>query len=345
MRKFLKNVVVLMFILTIIFITACTKQSKETTGDPVNSSVPTQSKETTGDAANSAAPTQNSEKIKVGFDVPDLENPFFISVTKTIKEGLEKQGVDLMVVSSNGDVNKQIANIENMVASKVKVIITVPLDPNSIEDVLKKARDAGVKVHSFGTVLVNADSIQTTDRIKMGRMMGIDAAKWINEKLGGKAEIGLIVSTSVIEFTDRTKGLEDALKRYAPNAKVVAKQEATTIAEAQKVAENMLLAHPNIKVIVTAADLMGIGAYEAVKASGKSLDDFYINGLDGSDEALAKVKEGSAFRATLDRGNSEIPKLAIDATMKLIKGESFQRIQETTLTVVDSTNIDKYIVK
>lgn len=305
----------------LVLMTAC---GKEKSSDP-------------GSANNS-----KGSEIKVGFAVPDSTNPFFIQMTDIIKEGLAKENITLQVSSADMDMNKQINTIENFVASKVDVLIVAPVDDRGVEPALKAARDAGVKVISFGGDLTNTDVNILADQAGIGMALGEDAAKWINEQLGGTAEVGVIVTTQTNNVAVRAKTLEESLKAGAPNAKLVAKQEATTVAEAQQVAENMIQAYPNIKVIATNSDAVALGAFEAVSAAGKASDDFYINGSDATPEAIQKIKDNGILRVTLDMGIMNIPDMTVEAAIKLAKGEQVERIQYASLTLVDSTNVSNY---
>ncbi|WP_025692372.1 sugar ABC transporter substrate-binding protein [Paenibacillus zanthoxyli] len=295
-----------------------------------------------GSATSTSITSAQDDKITIGFAVPDMTNPFFIQQIDALKKMLGEQGAELMVAGADNNLNKQIGNIENMVASKVDVIIVAAVEPKGIESSLKSAREAGVKVFSFGQDQENADAVIMSDNKMIGRKLGENAAKWINEKLGGNAEVGMIVSTGVPIMADRTAAMEEAIRTNAPGAKIVAKQEAVTTADAQKVAENILLANPKLQVIATISDQMGLGAYEAVKGAGRASDMFYINGSDATPEGIAKLKEGGVFRATLDFGTKFVPQMTVDSVMKLAKGEQIDKYIYTQISIVDASNVNQY---
>lgn len=282
-------------------------------------------------------------KLKVGMTIPDSTHPFFIFVINGLKKLIEQENGELIVAGANGDVNKQINDIENMVAAKVQVLVVNAIESKSLEAVLKKAQQAGVKIIAAGNDdMPYVDVTQTISHKQIGTLSGENAAKWINEKLGGKAEVGLIVATNNQSLTDRSVALEEAIKKNAPGAKIVVKQEAKSQAEAQAVAENMLTANPNLQVIATTSDPYGLGAYEAVKASGRANDKFFINGTDGTPEGLAKVKEGGAFRATLDMETAKTPATTMNNIMKLVKGEPVEKLQYSKLTIIDINNVSQF---
>jgi ABC-type sugar transport system substrate-binding protein len=65
-------------------------------------------------------------------------------------------------------------------------------------------------------------------------------------------------------------------------------------------AETILLANPNLEVIVGFNDSTALGAYEAVVAAGRDSDRFFVGGVDAVPDAIERVKEGGIFRATVD---------------------------------------------
>lgn len=282
------------------------------------------------------------DAIQVGFVVPDSANPFFIHMTEAISQGLKQHGIDLQVASANMDVNKSINAIETFVSAKVDVLIVSPVDEKAVEPALEAARKAGIKVLSFGGELNHTDVNLLSDQAGIGKALGENAAAWVNDKLGGSAEVGLIVFTATNNVTVRANALEEALKAGAPGAKIVAKQEAASVADAQKVAENMLQAHPNIQVIATNADTLALGVLEAVKAAGRADENFYINGSDATPQVIDKIKEGGPLRVTIDMGVERIPAMTVEAVLRLAKGEQTERNQYALLTLVDSSNVGSY---
>lgn len=339
MKKSMKTVLIAFLSLTLLLMIAACGNGGSGDSKPANNS--------SNNAAGNSGGSDKKEKLKVGFAVPDESHPYFILQIGSVKKLVEEQGGELIVANAGMDVNKQISNIENLISSKVQAIIAFPIDPKPLEEPLRKAQETGIKVVGWGSFdLQHADVLVNSDSKEVGRLVGEDAAKWINEKFGGKADVGLIVSTFSSGLTDRSTNLEAAIKKNAPNARIVAKQEALTVADSQKAAENMLTANPNIQMIATIDDSEALGAYEAVKAAGKAKGDFYISGVGATPEGLAKVKEsGSVIRATLDMATGEGPKTVVGSIMKLMKGEKVERFQASKLTIVNASNVDQFMKK
>jgi ABC-type sugar transport system substrate-binding protein len=68
-------------------------------------------------------------------------------------------------------------------------------------------------------------------------------------------------------------------------------------------AENLLTAHPEIKVILAYNDAQGLGALQTVTANAAiNADQFAIYGSDGTPDGVAAITSGSPFRGSVRIG-------------------------------------------
>jgi ribose transport system substrate-binding protein len=251
-------------------------------------------------AAESKAPAAG-EKIKIGMSIPQLANPYFVSVMNGCQAKCDELGYELIPVDAKYDVAKQVSDFENFANQGVNAVIACPIDSNALVQVVDKLKSQGIIVISFAQVIENANSIFTLDEYKYGVVIGENAAKWINEKLGGKAQVLIISQDNVEAVVQRGNGIQDTIEKLCPESEVVARQAGDNPEKGMKIAEDVLQQYPDVKVITGNNDAGPLGAYEAVKAMGKNTDDFYIGGGDATPEAIEKMKEeGSVYRATVD---------------------------------------------
>lgn len=286
--------------------------------------------------------TEAAKKILIGMSVLELANPFFVELSEGAKKYAASQGVNLTVNDPRNDPNAQISAIENFVASKMDAIIITATDPKAIMSAIVKARQAGVKVVAHTAKLDEYDAWVAADEHDMGYALGLQAGLWIKNKLNGKAEVGILNYRSIPQVINREKGIEDGIHKYAPEAVVVASAQAGSPPDGMKVAENFLQAHPNIKVICGINDGGALGALEAVKAAGKAGNDFFIGGIDATDEAIAKIKEGGIYRCTVDQDPYGMGQKCVELAIKAIKGQKFEKDYLVKLIPVDSSNVKDY---
>ncbi len=298
---------------------AATETKDANISAPAGSAV--QSEETPAQSSAAA----DAKKV-VGFIPTSIaNNPLYTFLVDACQKMADSQGITLTPVDVKMDASLQINALENMIAQKVDVIIVDPVDAKAINTQIKAAMDQGVKIISLSGKTDAYDSYLTIDHRKVGYVEGQMAAKWINEKLGGKAEVGIFNYRLGSVLISREDGMREALEKECPGAQIVAEGQADNPTDGMKVAENFLQAHPNLKVILCVNDAGALGAVEAVQAANKAADDFAVFGADSAPEALAKIKEDSVLRGTVYIFPEELPGIIMSAAGKLANGEPVEK--------------------
>ncbi len=265
----------------------------------------------------------NTEGLKIGLSVYDLANPYFVSVANGAQAKCDELGIELIIDDPKSDAAAQVTALDNFITMEVDAIIVCPLDTAACESVVKEAKDKGIAVISQSSCTETHDVWVSADEYNMGYVCGGGAADWIVEKYGADAEITCAVlgwdqiSTQIA----RGDGMEDAIREKCPNAKII-RQDANTTAHGQSVADSLLQANPDLQVVVCINDATGIGVYSAVQAAGKDNDDFYIGSIDATDEAIAQIQKGGAYRASVDLIPYENGGIDVELAVQLIHGES-----------------------
>lgn len=251
--------------------------------------------------SNNSGGNEGEKKLTFAYSIMVMDNPYFIAVKQGFEDRAKELGINTVVNDAKYDAATQINQIENYITQKVDAIAIAPIDSKGLESVVEEARKAGIITIGQAQPVENADGNYIVHEYDFGYLNGTNVAKWINEKLGGEAEVLIIAQDNVEAVKRRGDGLEDAIKEFAPNAKIVARQTGDTPELGMKIAETVLQSHPNVKVIAGTNDSGAIGAYEAVMAMNKATPDFYVGGADATAEALAKMKEeNSVYRFTID---------------------------------------------
>lgn len=296
-------------------------------------------------SAASKAPT--SKNYRVGFTCNDLTNPTFADVATSLKKLGAKENVQVTTLDCTSNASKQITQVENFIQTGVNAIIIQSADATALKSVLKKARDKGIKVVSWDDDLGDSDDVAwVLKNYELGVIIGTAAAKWNNEKLGGKGEVALLDYPSLPICVERTKGITDTIAKLTPNAKIVAEASTLNVAQGMANTETILRAHPNVKIIVCDGDGDAIGAVQAAKAAGKNSPDFGTFSADGTDQALSGMLAGDPIRMTVSygTGDSQATQL-LDIVMKLLKGEKVDKVIYKTLTPVTIANVKDFYKK
>ncbi len=261
----------------------------------------------------------NSE-LRFAFSVMIMDNPYFVSVKKGFEDRCKELGIQPIVNDAKYDAATQFAQVENYTAMGVDAIVIAPVDARGITTAVDKAKAKGIVVVSEAQGFDNADANIIVNDYEYGVAGGKNAAKWINEKLGGKAEVAIVAQDNVEAVIKRGNGIVDTIKKLAPNATIVSRQTGDTPELAMKIAETVMQAHPNVKVWQCNNDSGALGVYQAIKAMGKDSADFYVGGADATAEALAKMKEkDSVYRSTIDIDPYGTGKKCVDVMLDYVR--------------------------
>jgi ribose transport system substrate-binding protein len=261
-------------------------------------------------------------KGKIAFGQPDRGAAVYPPLIAGAKEEAAKRGYEVVESFSAGSVDKQVAEINTWIAQKLKGIVVLPQDEKAIAPLAAKAKAAGIPFISYSSPVEGAAGIVTFDHKQGAKLVGEDVGKWINETLGGKAEVALLTFDEVETGRQRVRGAEEAMKAVAPGAKVVAEQKAILAPDALKVSQSMLQANPNINVFICIADDGCLGVRQAFSRTKRDPKTVYITGFDGAKPVMERILTGNdAIKSTAALDLKEIGRQAIAVPANAIEGK------------------------
>ncbi len=235
----------------------------------------------------------------VGFSQSENEqNPFRAAETASVRSAAKQAGVSrLLYTNANDSQAKQVADIQSMIAQGAKAIVVAPLNATGLQPALEQAAAQNIPVVTIdrataGTPCRNFITFLGSDFYTQG----VRAADAMADATGGTAQIVEIQGAygNSVE-TQRTQGFADELKKHA-GLKIVAQQTGNWSAtDAQRVMEQLLLAHPDTTALYTHADVMTLGAMRAIQQSGKQPGrDVRIVSIDGTKALVQAIAAGRA---------------------------------------------------
>lgn len=264
----------------------------------------------TQDAEGSSGEASGSEQaeeaagesgLEFVYVTQDSANPYFIEVYDGFVSKCEELGIKTQMLDSKYDVATQVSYVEDAVQRGVDGIMISPLDENALKTVVEEAKEKGIVVSAEAQPVSNAQVDGSLDEYNVGYAIGSAAAEWINTEQGGEGRVLILAQDDVEAVIRRGDGINDGILDNAPNAEIVARQNASSTDLGMKVTESVLLANPEVNVICACDDYTAIGAYEAISAMKDVADNFYIGGCDATDEGKEKMKaENSVYRSSLN---------------------------------------------
>lgn len=273
-----------------------------------------------------AAPEQ--KKWKVGWSTDNIADPWKRHQMECGRRALLRHPeIEVFVTEAQGQATKQISDIEDLIARGVDLIMVSPRDEKSLQAVLAKAYQKGIKVVLVDR-MVEGDQWTAairSDNVAIGRKVG----QFVGEKLGGRGGVvqieGLPGTTTAIE---RKKGFEEELKKY-PGIKLLASQPGNySKADSTAVMENFIQGFgKQIKAVYAPSANMAFGALIALENAGIDPSTVLICSVDGEMAEIKAVMDGK-FACCHQYSNAA--DVAAEVSWRLLNGQKVPEVLEMT---------------
>ncbi len=296
---------------------------------------------------------------KVGFTVPTLASDFINYLSQACAAAVEELGATMQIDSCDGDVNKQIEQIENYVTMGMDCIVVFSVNGAALESAAKSAIEAGVPVMAFAMEIPGATTnMISAEETIMGAAAGEMASEWVDKTFPDAADGEVVVyalrGSTQPEIVVRSDSMVEAIKK---NPKVTVIEEECENQDdrsiARRTTENQFNANPDIDVIIACNAESALGAESFIMSADSPITDiskFGIFCVDETDEVdakiLASLNNESALRGTISMGG--IPDTVADFMKGLVpiltEQEPIARI-DGSIFPINGDNIEAHMAK
>ena len=215
--------------------------------------------------APACSPPPGLEKV-LAF-AQDNEREFMQGVDHGLEMAAKDRGLEYRRALANNDAAKMVSDVQLLLASKVGAIVAAPVDPASLSHSLQEVMWAGGYV---GTIVPPpATSLLNAPQYATGKALTDAAIAYINDKLGGKANVVLLTQDQIEFLAPRFAAMRDGLKTL-PGVTIVADVTPNPVNKEGGFAtmSTILQAHPDVDVVL-GADTVVLGALAALRGGGQ----------------------------------------------------------------------------
>lgn len=268
-------------------------------------------------------------KDSIALVVSTLNNPFFVAMKDGAQQEADKLGYQLVVLDSQNNPAKELANVQDLTVRGVKLLLINPSDSDAVGNAVIIANQAKIPVitldrkASKGTVVSH---IASDNRVG-GKMAG----DFIGQKLGQNTKVIQlegIAGTSVAR--ERGEGFKQSADRY--KFAMLASQPADfDRTKGLNVMQNLLTAHPTVQAVFAQNDEMALGAMRALQTVNKT--DVLVVGFDGTADGIKAVQSGK-LAATVAQQPDQIGIIGVETADKVLKGEKVDAVIPVALKLV-----------
>lgn len=259
------------------------------------------------------------------------------------------EGVTLQIEDAQNDVAKQQSQIQNFIAAGVDAIIVNPVDTDATAALSKIAADAGIPLVYVNREPGNIDSLPekqafvASNELESGTLETQEVCKLLGGK--GKAVV-MMGELSNQAARMRTKDVHDVLATDACKGIEIVEEQTANWSRTQgaDLVTNWLSAGLEFDAVIANNDEMAIGAIQALKAAGRSMDSVVIGGVDATQDALAAMAEGD-LDVTVFQNAAGQGKGSLDTALKLARGEAVDKKVYIPFELVTPANLKDYQAK
>lgn len=282
---------------------------------------------------------------KIGVSMAHFDDNFLTILRNAMTAEAKTLGtVDIQFEDAQGDIGKQLSQIQNFAAQHADAIIVNPVDTSATPKMTKLATDAKLPL-----VYVNRKPIEKTlpagvsfvgsDETQSGTLEAEELAKLLNHK-GNIVIMQGELATNAAEL--RTKDVEEVVAKY-PGMKIVQKQTANfDRTEAINLMNNWITSGEKIDAVAANNDEMAIGALIAMKQAGISPQKVLVGGIDATPDALEELSKGNLAVTVFQDARGQ-GKGAVDAAVKLAKGDKVDSFLWVPFQLVTKDNYKTFM--
>ncbi len=250
-----------------------------------------------------AGEEKGDDKFEIVVVPKDSSNPWFVRMDTGVKEYAEahpelnvyQKGTDQI------DATLQAQLVEDLIAQGVDAICVVPVDIQSIDPVLKKAKDAGIVVIAHeGSALTNVDyDIEAFSNAGYGQFIMDNLAMAMGEEGVYTTMVADLTNGSHNEWADAAVAYQ---KEAYPNMTLLEAQPRVESHDngdtAYNVAKECIKAYPELKGIMGTSSFDAPGVARAIDELGLT-DKFFTTGTGMPADNAALLKSGTIKSLTL----------------------------------------------
>ena len=309
-------------------------------GEAGTTTTPTAEPDSSAAPSGSGAGTVDYSSMTIAWSPANLSNELQVTLTDNIQAAVEGLGAEFLSSDPQGDPVTQVTQVENFISRGVDMILMSPNDASACGVVLQEAVEAGIPMIIVNCKMDDMDGALCyvgCDDLTAGELLMEYAA----EMLGGEGTIGILSGPDGLDNAiKRTTGIENVLADN-PGIEVYSSQTANwKTAEAMSIVENWLQS-TTLNAVVCENDEMAVGAVEAIKGQGQSLDDVLVFGIDGIPSAYQSIANGE-MKATLLQDAEAIAAKTIEVMQLYFETDEVEAEYIIPWVIVDSENIDEY---
>ncbi|TKD40291.1 MAG: sugar ABC transporter substrate-binding protein [Mesorhizobium sp.] len=268
---------------------------------------------------------------------------FFNQINEGAQKAADAAGAKLVIFNANNVPSAQNDAIENYITQKVDGIILVAIDVNGVKPAITAAKAAGIPVIAIDAQIPDGDNVAFigVHNAKAGEDIGKFYADYVKSEMGGTAKIGIVGALNSFIQNQRLDGFKKAVTDSGLTITFLDTVDGQNVQEtAMSASENLMTANPDMTTLYATGEPALLGAVSAVISQGRT-GDVKVFGWDLTKQVIQGIDDGWVA-AVVQQDPAGEGKAAVEALIKLKKGETVEPIINIPVTIVTKDNVEQY---
>ena len=284
-------------------------------------------------------------KTTIGVSMALFDDNFLTLLRQAMADYAKtKPDLEIQFQDAEGDVGKQLSQVQNFVAQGVSAIIVNLVDAAATKGMTDAAHKAGIPL-----VYVNRQPdekelpskvvVVASDDLVAGRLQMTELAK----RMGDKGNVVIMLGDLANGATrGRTAGVKEIIAKHL-GIKIVEEQTANwERGRAIDLMSNWIQKGDKIDAVASNNDEMALGALIAMRQGGLSPKSVAVGGVDATPDGLAAIAKGDLAVTVFQNAKGQGQR-AIDDALKLVQGGTVETRDIIPYELVTPQNYKEFL--
>ena len=274
----------------------------------------------------------------IGFASQGPTNSWATIYDETLKARAAELGVTLEYAGADGKEDKQVNDINDLLAKGVDALIVTPMGP-AIKAPIERAAAQGIPVILCTGIVDTDTNVSRVDRDN--RLNGALSAEWIAQKVGAAGKIVMLAGIPGVPTAEsRLEGANEVFAQY-PDIEILDSQYTNwSPTEGKTVMEQMITKYGDtIDAIWSDSGLQNVGVIQAYNEAGLSVPPITAEPLNGF---LKLAKENNVEFAAIGYPPTHSAD-CLDTAIAALEGQPVSSFVNVDVPIFTDAEIDDYV--
>lgn len=278
----------------------------------------------------------------IGFSQDTMDHPwraFMVTSAEAQSKKYPELIKEFIYTDAKGTNEKQIADIEDLIARGVDLIMMSPREAQALVPAVEAIKKAGIPLVVLDREIVGEDYnvFIGGNNLSLAEGLGKHVLGSVGEKFSYLELEGIPGATPTIQ---RHQGFASQLEGKADIKLLDSRPANYDLAPAIPIVEDWLTRYRDkFQVIYAHNDPMILGAINVLKEAGYKPGDVYLIGVDGQREAFQAIKDGWLQATSIYATGGAV---GVDMAVRVLKGEPVPKRITTETPIVTKDNVDEF---